>query len=185
MEYPHSADTKSLFPEAAGKIYDMDFTSIRNQTAMNYSIRPANKQDTDSLWKLEQKAFNPDIYHLMSQRSYNRLLSDGRADILVAVDENDRILGSVVLLYRKNSSIGRLYSISVDPVFQGGAIGKCLWVAAEDMVRKRGKKALVLEIRDDDKRLGRYEAIGYKKTGEVKSYYPDGAACYKLRKDLQ
>lgn len=145
-------------------------------------IRLANEQDAAALAALEARAFDPAYYHLMSSNQYRHLLTKGNADILVT-ERNGMLCGALILLYRANSAFGRMYSIAVDPDFQGGEVGKALFEAMEAHVREKGMRGVLLEIRDDNIRhYERYIRLGYAENGRVADYYPDGHGCIKMKK---
>jgi ribosomal protein S18 acetylase RimI-like enzyme len=149
---------------------------------MNPTIRTATLDDVPALLELEQKAFDPTYYYLTSRRQFRYLLTKGNADILAAV-ENDKLYGSGILLYRRNSGFARFYSLSVSPDYQGGSIGKILFQAAEQKALARNCIGMLLEIRSDNtKLLQRYQSLGYSVYREVSHYYPDGCSCLKLKK---
>lgn len=145
----------------------------------------ASLEDAPALERLEQRAFAPELYHRMRRSQFARLLQKGNADILVARDIEGAggIIGAVVILYRRTSFMGRLYSIAVDPDYQGGAAGKMLFDAMEKRVIEKGLRGVMIEIRADNHRhLERYLNRGYVVAGSVADYYPDGASCIKLKK---
>ncbi len=148
------------------------------------SIRLANKQDAAALAALEVRAFDTARYHLMNRAQYRRLLTKGNADVLVA-EQGGAICGALVILYRRISYFGRMYSIAVDPDFQGGDVGKSLFDTMERMVNEKGLKGVILEIRDDNKaHFERYARLGYTENGRVSDYYPDGRGCIKMKKEF-
>lgn len=145
-------------------------------------IRAATLNDLDDLVKLEKKAFDPMIYSIMPRRQFKYLIEKGNAEIWVE-ERNNILCGSATLLYRKNSQMIRFYSLSVDPDFQGGEIGKDMFKFAESRVKDKNLKGMLLEIRGDNTRLfDRYMRLGYSKTYTVPNYYPDGEMCIKLKK---
>lgn len=145
-------------------------------------IRPATIHDIDALCALEQRAFSADKYHLMKRAQYRHLLTKGNADLIVALD-GEKLCGMVMLLYRAGGKMARMYSIAVDPDYQGGEVGKKLFEAAQGQVSEKGLQGMIIEIRTDNQRhLERYQKHGYKIDRQVADYYPDGSPCYKLKK---
>lgn len=149
---------------------------------MAITFRLASVKDLDTLVKMEKASFPPDKYHHTPRRQFRYLIQNGNAEIWLV--ENDRIIcGSIIMLYRKNSAFGRMYSIGVLPEYQGGTIGKALFEKAEKACKDKGCKGMMLEIRSDNLRhLERYKNIGYAMTKEVGNYYPDEQSCIKMRR---
>lgn len=145
-------------------------------------IRPATIDDAAALAALEHKAFDPDFYHLMSKSQLSRLIKKGNADILVA-EEKGQPVGMVVILYRRTSKLGRMYSIAVHPDYQGRDVGKSLFEAMESRLREKDMRGALLEIRADNAaHLERYQKQGYLLIRILPDYYPDGCAGLKLEK---
>lgn len=77
-----------------------------------------------------------------------------------------------------------LLSIGVDPNIQRSGAGKSMLLALEEEVKKRGGKQLSLttDYYDNDKAIGFYHSLGYKKWYDFVTY-PD-RRMYRLIKDL-
>ena len=156
---------------------------------MNDTIRCATVEDLDELVRIEQAAFDPRYYPITCRRQFRYLLTQGQATLLVAdhivADHSHGLSGLAVLLWRKTSAFGRLYSIAVDPAFQGGAIGKALFLAAEQTCRQHQRDGMVLEIRADNSgHQQRYLRSGYCLIKRLTAYYPDGMDGLKMKKRL-
>ena len=146
-----------------------------------FAIRPAVPEDAGDLSTLENQIFSGDR---ISLRSFRRLLARTSAVVLVAA-AGSRIAGYAMVLFRRNSSIARLYSIAVDPGHAGHGIGKALLKAAEDTARRRNCAAMRLEVREDNRAAIRlYGACGYLLAGRVADYYEDGCAALRFEKPL-
>ena len=147
-----------------------------------FAIRPAVPEDAGDLSTLENQIFSGDR---ISLRSFRRLLAQTSAVVLVAAVGN-RIAGYAMALFRRNSSIARLYSIAVDPGHAGRGIGKALLAAAEDAARRRQCKIMRLEVRENNSKAIRlYGASGYLPAGRVTDYYEDGCAALRFEKPLK
>ncbi len=145
-------------------------------------IRLATLDDVNDLSLLETRVFDPQFYHLMHRSQFLHLLTKGHADILIA-EQNAVICGMLIILYRTTSQLGRMYSIAVDPDYQGGEVGKRLFDFMEEHLKKRNMKGVILEIRaENTPHLERYKKRGYCVSGSVPDYYPDGSSCLKLKK---
>lgn len=149
---------------------------------MTADIRPARASDADALLAIENAAFEGDR---ISRGSFQRLVSGRSAEVLVAAS-GDAVAGYCVVLFRKRASVARLYSIATDKRHGGVGLGRALLQAAEASARRRGRRALRLEVRDDNSRARElYERNGYRFIGRKQGYYSDGAAALRYEKDLR
>ncbi len=145
-------------------------------------IRAATLDDLNALVRIEKNAFNTSIYHLTPRRQFRYLLTKANAQIWIAMLKGEPC-GYIILLLRKNTQFGRLYSIAVTSDHQGGEIGKALFLHAEKCIKQEKLNGMILEIRADNARhLERYIYLGYTIFGRIENYYPDESACIKLKK---
>jgi ribosomal-protein-alanine N-acetyltransferase len=144
-------------------------------------IREATPQDLDALLDMEQAAFNRDAFRL-GQLRY--LLTRAKATTFILEDDG-RILGSAVMLWRKNSRSGRLYSIAIYPAFQGQGWGSQLLQACEAAAIRRGCASLSLEVRADNQQaIVFYQRRGYQISKSLPGYYSDGTSGLRMVKQL-
>ncbi len=152
---------------------------------MTTAIRFAKKNDLNRLEIIEKEAFDPQKYDLCSRRQYAYLLNQNSVDILVA-EHNGVLCASAIIFYRKNSDLGRLYSVAVSPQYQGVSIGSQLFDAVEARVQLKKKTGLLSEIRADNKAyLEWYQKRGFYLKQVLPAYYPDGVDGLKVMKDLR
>lgn len=105
--------------------------------------------------------------------SYNDPATDFRfakagpcSDVLVGVDEAERIAGSVMVGH--DGHRGWLYYVASSPDARGSGIGKRMVAAGEDWLRQRGVvKAQLLVRMTNTKVVSFYEHIGYEETPRV------------------
>ena len=144
-------------------------------------IRPATVQDLDDLVRLEECLFPLDSF---SRSQLRHLLTRAHATTLV-VAEQGQVCGSAVVAWRRNSRVGRLFSIAVAPPRQGRGLGSQLLAACEEEARRRDCRQLRLEVRADNAQaIGLYEGRGYRVLKTVPGYYPDGTDGVRMAKDL-
>lgn len=149
---------------------------------MTADIRTARASDADALLAIENAAFEGDR---LSRRSFRRLLSGRSAEVLVAAS-GDAVAGYCIVLFREGASVARLYSIATERRHGGAGLGRALLQAAEASARRRGRRTLRLEVRDDNSRARNlYERNGYRFIGRRQGYYSDGAAALRYEKDLR
>ena len=145
-------------------------------------IRPAVYKDIEGLVRLENLGFTTDRF---SRSQLHYLVSKAQGICLVE-ESRSRLLGMLILLWRKNSGSGCIYSIVVDPKAQGKGLGRRLMREAERIARQRGLKRLTLQVRIDNMVAIRlYEGLGYKRAGLIRDYYSDGGAAIHFRKPLR
>ena len=144
-------------------------------------VRHARLDDLDSLVELEEQCFDNDR---ISRRQFRYLLTKGHATILVSTLEG-RLLGDVVLLFSRATSVARLYSIVVEKHVRERGLGYCLMKAAETEAWAHHRAYLRLEVRKDNPRAIRlYQRLGYRHLGEMASYYQDQMDALRLEKSL-
>lgn len=146
-------------------------------------VRTAVPADLDALVALELRAFEGDR---MSLAQYRRHLGSPRAAVLVADAADEGLLGSALVFFREGSTLARLYSIATAPAARGRGIGTGLLAAAEQAARRRGSRALRLEVRvDNAAAIKLYERAGYRRIGRYAGYYEDGADAWRYEKPLE
>lgn len=150
---------------------------------MAFSVTPARLADLDRLVAIERAAFDPGLYVWMTRRQFAAHLASPRALILVAHDSGVGPVGYALCFRRRGTGYLRLYSLAVDPAFQGGRVGAELFQGFEEVARREGL-GMQLEIRADNRKLlDRYLGLGYSRYRDVPDYYPDGSDCIKLKRD--
>lgn len=89
-------------------------------------------------------------------------LLDGGGRVLFAVDDSDRVLGTVALL-RYDDGLVELTKMAVEPALRGGGIGRKLMHGAIEAFVQMGGRELFLE---SSKKLGPalklYESMGFR-----------------------
>ena len=151
-------------------------------TASGPRVRRAAASDLDDLIDLEQRSFSSDR---LSRAQYRRHLDSDSALVLVASANHHLFLGSAVLFFRKRSAVARLYSLATRPEARGQGVGAALLEAAAVTARRRGSRALRLEVRTDNAAaIGLYERHGFRRIGRYARYYGDGTDAWRYEKTL-
>ena len=144
-------------------------------------IRTANLGDLESLIAIEKRAFEFDQF---SRRTFRYLLSKANAITLID-EEKAKPTAYATLLFNTGTSLARLYSLAVDPGWQGKGIGRALMQATEETALARGYVTMRLEVRADGERArALYESQGYRQIGTVENYYEDGMQAIRYEKRL-
>jgi [ribosomal protein S18]-alanine N-acetyltransferase len=137
--------------------------------------------DIDALEALENKAFDGDR---LSRRSLRYYIA-AETVVIRVMKQGGALAAYSLLAFRKGSKIARLYSIAVDPAFEGYGLGRALLKTCEKDARGHGCDAMRLEVRIDNKRaIALYEKNGFERFDEIEDYYEDGATAICLRKAL-
>lgn len=145
------------------------------------SIRPAVPADVGALLAIENLCFAGDR---LDRRRFFYLLRAANSAVLVNA-VNGKVCGYVLLLFRKNSAVARIYSIATHPLHAGQGIAASLVCAAEQLVRERGLHSQRLEIRQDNTAsLSLFQRHGYRIFGSYAAYYDDGMDAVRLEKKL-
>lgn len=144
-------------------------------------FRHAKLQNLESLVELENKCFNYDQLH---RHQFRYFMGTGTNDLIVLIDNGD-LAGYGLVLYRKNSKISRLYSLAIDPVFQGKGYGLKLLKHLELQAKKRSSFFMSLEVKTTNHQaIKLYEGLGYQKYQVKHHYYQDGGDALCFRKNL-
>lgn len=145
------------------------------------TIRRAGAADLDALDWLEHASFASDR---LSRRSLRTLIARPSASVLVA-ETGDGLVGSLLVLYRRNTRAARIYSLAVDSRARGAGIAARLMAAAEHDATNRGATVIRLEVsRDNRPAIMLYRKLGYRQIGQRESYYQDGEAALRFGKSL-
>ncbi len=147
---------------------------------MNVEIRPGRPDDLESLLALEQ-SFPGDR---LSRRALRRLLRSASARVWVAQDEQG-LLGALILLTRRGSRSGRIYSLAVDARARRRGVASALLQAAHAAAEADGLHEIRLEVREDNAEARAfYDRHGYTLRCRLPGYYDDGGDGLRLRRML-
>lgn len=136
---------------------------------------------TDDLLALEEACFSTDR---AKRRNLRNLLRSPSAYCLGAYLDGE-LVGSSVVLFRRNSRSCRVYSLAVSPAMRGMGIGRTMMIKAEREARRRGCDRIRLEVRMDNiPAIRLYESLGYADTEVLPEYYEDGTHAFVMRKEL-
>lgn len=142
---------------------------------MNTKIayRNANFDDLDDLLKLEESCFN---YDSLGANNFKYFLSGrGKGNDLIVQLIGKKIVGYGLVLYRKNSSSCRLYSLAISPEHQGQSLGRKLMDQLIKVAKKRGASSMRLEVKESNSSgIKLYEKMGFEHLKLKAHYYDDG-----------
>jgi [ribosomal protein S18]-alanine N-acetyltransferase len=145
-------------------------------------LRRARMSDVGALSALEKEFFTSD--HQISDRGFRHYVGSPISDLIVA-DVEGAVAGCVLVNYRRDSSLARLYTIAVAEAFQRRGIARQLMAAAERAARRRGCRFMRLEVRADDaSAIALYESSGYVRFGKRTRYYDNRIDALRFEKPL-
>jgi len=143
--------------------------------------RAATLEDISALVALEERCFDEDR---ISRRQFRHLITRGNARVLV-MEQAGKLVGNVVLLFSRATSVARLYSLAVDPGMRGRGLARQLVQDAEKAVWAHHRAYMRLEVRQDNlPAIALYERLGYRRFGQVEDYYADHTAAWRYEKSL-
>lgn len=120
---------------------------------------------------LEESCFTCDR---VSRRNLRHLLQSPSAYCLGAYRDG-KFIGSMIVLFKKNTHVGRIYSLAVSESARGLGVGRGFVIHAEKEARRRGCTRMRLEVRMGNIPAIRvYEELGYEDTKTLPGYYEDG-----------
>ena len=144
-------------------------------------IRRLGLNRLDDLLALEESSFSTDR---ISRRNLRNLLRSPSACCLGAYQDGN-LVGSMVILFRRNTRVARIYSIAVAPAARSMGIGRKMMLRAEREAKAHGCDRLRLEVRlDNTSAIRLYESLGFEDTQILPGYYEDGAVGMVYRKSL-
>ena len=144
-------------------------------------IRPARVSDLAQIEVLEKRSFTSDRF---SSRTLRALATRPSSEMWVA-DCAGQVMGYAATLFRSNSSVARVYGLCVAQAARGRGIGRKLLSKAEKGARRRGCRAIRLEVRSDNRAaLALYKASRYAPIRALPGYYADGCDGIRLQKTL-
>ncbi|MBZ9612594.1 peptidase C39 family protein [Rheinheimera maricola] len=145
------------------------------------SIRNATLADAVVLVALEQKCFTTDR---ISLRSFKRFITEKRSDLQL-VERSGQIVGYFLLIYRRGTSLARLYSLAVDPDSRKQGIAELLMTEAEKAAAARSCVLLRLEVRYDNTAAIRlYEKLNYHEFAVKHDFYEDHSDAICMQKQI-
>jgi ribosomal-protein-alanine N-acetyltransferase len=148
-------------------------------------FRRAVISDLTQLHDMEMSIFPSDQ---LSRRAFRYHINNPRASICIFETKDQAnnipiICAYYLLLYRQKSA--RLYSLAVNPAYQGQGLGRKLLLSVIKESRQKNIQTLKLEVRRRDHRtINLYKSVGFTETEILKNYYEDGADGIKMTYQL-
>lgn len=147
----------------------------------DWQFRPAIPADINALVALEEQCFKVDR---ISRRQFRWMITRANAQLQVCV-QHDTLLGYVLVLFHRGTSLARLYSLAVNPSAQGKGLGLQLLRIAEAMAEAHPSVYLRLEVDPRNERaVTLYERQGYRLFGTLEDYYQDHGDALRYQKRI-
>ena len=152
-----------------------------NDVTEALTFRRATLPDVSALTQLESRCFDSDR---ISSRSFRRFITEKRSD-LVLVEHDGSVVGYFLLIYRRGTSLARLYSLAVDPDKRKRGIAELLMSAAEKAASARNCVLLRLEVRFDNLSAIRlYQKLNYHEFAVKHDFYEDHSDAICMQKQI-
>lgn len=152
-----------------------------NDKSTDLDIRSAELEDVPALFALEQSCFDTDR---VSVRSFRRFIKDKRSDLFLA-EQDGHLAGYFLLIYRRGTSLARLYSLAVDARFRKQGISEFLMQRAERVAAERNCVLLRLEVRYDNAAAIRlYHKLHYHEFALKHDFYEDHSDAICMQKQI-
>lgn len=152
-----------------------------NDKMTNLDIRSAELEDVPALFALEQSCFDTDR---ISVRSFRRFIKDKRSDLFLA-EQDGQLAGYFLLIYRRGTSLARLYSLAVNACFRKQGIAEFLMQHAERVAAERNCVLLRLEVRyDNAAAIKLYHKLNYHEFAVKHDFYEDHSDAICMQKQI-
>jgi len=149
--------------------------------ASGLTIGRARLTDVPDLLRIEAACFDGDR---LSVRAFRRHCVSQAADLFLARALGEA-MGYALVFHRAGAGVGRLYSIAARPEARGRGVASALLETCERASRRRGMRAIRLEVREDNAAaISLYTRRGYVAFGRHDAYYEDGAPALRMEKAL-
>ncbi len=144
-------------------------------------ISPATLGDLQPLIDLEKAIFT---YDKISRRQFRYLLTEANG-FMIKIENQEMLLGYMMLLRRKSSRNIRIYSICIRDEARNLGYGRRLLSYAEETAIADNCNSISLEVSVENIAAQRlYESVGFTAYGKKMNYYDDGGAALLLKKQL-
>ena len=139
---------------------------------MNIVVRPVSKNEIGKVYELEKNIFQPINYPQFVLKQFYDLMPDL---FLVAVNEENEVLGYVQGGRNIESEVGWVLSLATKPECRGKGIWRMLSEKVIALLRKKGAKSILLTVHPENKSaIHLYEKLDFTTDKIIEDYYGDG-----------
>ena len=144
-------------------------------------IRKAELADIPAFLKIEQVCFQEDSF---SKQQFVYLIVRSKGAFYV-VQEEDRLIAYVSLLFHEGTRYLRVYSIAVHPDFRGKSLGQRLMEQTARVACEYKAEKITLEVKESNTpAIGLYMKNGFIPTGIKPHYYHDGSDAIYMQRTM-
>ncbi|HEX7627396.1 MAG TPA: N-acetyltransferase [Candidatus Methanoperedens sp.] len=141
----------------------------------------ATREDLDALLSLENICFKEETF---PGRQLQYLLLKAKSMVLVTEIESN-IIGSMIILLRKNILNARIYSLNVHPEHRRKGVASSLMETAFDILKEKGYKKITLEVGINNHiAQNLYQSMGFIVDKKLFNYYTNGDDALHLTRKL-
>jgi [ribosomal protein S18]-alanine N-acetyltransferase len=159
----------------------LDTSAALYNGAVAFTIRDFKPEDFETLWRLDQECFSPEIAY--SQQELKIYIRRRGAFTLVA--ENSADASIVGFIVAHDGPAGHIITIDVVGEARRSGVGSLLLRSAEDRLHELGSRAVELETAvDNASALSFYKRHGYSVIRIWPRYYSTGVDALVLKKEL-
>lgn len=149
---------------------------------VSLSFRPAVDDDLLVLLEIEQRCFTTDR---LNRRSFRHWINSDHGILLVAQAEQG-IIGYGLVWCHRGTRLARLYSLAIDPAWQGRGLSHLLLDKLEQATAELGYLFMRLEVgKQNGAAIRLYQKRGYRVFGEYHDYYDDHSDALRMQKTIQ
>jgi len=142
-------------------------------------IRKVHSDDLDRVTEITKDSF-PDTW----TKSYFEKLYRQYSETFFVAEINKKVVG-YILGYLKSEKLGWIKAVAVSPDFRGQGIGNKMINFITHRLREAGAEKIGLRTRTSNQGgISLYQKLGFKTTGAIKDYFPNGEDAYILEKKL-
>lgn len=152
------------------------------QQQVSFSLRPAVEGDLQALLDIEQRCFATDR---LNRRSFRHWINSDHG-ILLVLQVEQTIAGYGLVWCHRGTRLARLYSLAIDPAWQGRGLSHPLLDKLEQTTAELGYLFMRLEVsKRNDTVIQLYQKRGYRVFGEYHDYYDDHGDALRMQKTIQ
>ncbi len=145
-------------------------------------LRAFRADDLETLYKIDQACFPPDIAY--SREELSGFISRRGSRTWVA-EEGEETIGFLIA-QREKQNVAHIVTIDVVDRWRRRRVGTLLMDAAEFWAREQKLFFVYLETEENNTTAhGLYETRGYKKVDRVENYYSNGKSAWVMLKWLK
>ncbi len=154
---------------------------------MDIRIREATKEDFDTLWRIDQRCFEPGISYTRRELSWYMNLRGAFTIVGERKGANGRwAIAGFAVGQQPRRGLGHVVTIDVLPDARRTGLGTRLMQEVESRLKINGCEAIFLETAVDNlPALNFYKRLGYSVVKTIPRYYLDKIDALMMAKDLR